>query len=158
MAERDRALEDFLRMAAERQAWGGSTDREYFQRRQGLDLTDNRDASIENAPNMNNEVETQSGNVLQNLLGISQAHAATNNSQNDVDLPGTVLSRGIDRFKEWSAEDWKKQGLLGGFIDWATDGRGIDVSDTPDLSSMVKPYVADKISNVTDFAALYGNA
>jgi hypothetical protein len=94
---------------------------------------------------------------LRETIGIKPAEGApvSASAVDDANLPGNMFSRGIDRFKEWSAEDWKKQGLLGGFIDWATDGRGIDVSDTPDLSSMVKPYVADKISNVTDFAAFF---
>ena len=213
MAERNRAVEDFLRMVAERQAWGGSTDREYFQRRQGpgwtpqewggpadreyvqrrqgLDLTGNRQMDIENLPAPDRASATwvpqpedawtsqedldearatdqqQSitrsnaiNRFIRETIGIKPAEGApvstsTVNDENDVDLPGNMFSRGIDRFKEWSAEDLKKQGPLEGFIDWATDGRGIDVSDTPDLSSMVKPYVAEKISDVTDFAAFF---
>ena len=123
-----------------------------------MDLTGNRDMSIEGAPNRNDAVATQSNNILQNLLGISQAQAAPANSQNDVDLPGTVVSRGLDRLLEWSKSDWDKPSPHKAWYDWATDGRGIDLSDGPDLDDMLKPEAAKKIRELRNAFSFFNQA
>lgn len=123
-----------------------------------MDLTGNRDMSIEGAPNRNDAVAAQSNNILQNLLGISQAQAAPTNSQNDVDLPGTVVSRGLDRLFEWSKSDWDKSWPHKAWYDWATDGRGIDLSDGPDLDDMLKPEAAKKIREWRNALSFFNQA
>ena len=213
MAERNRAVEDFLRMVAERQAWGGSTDREYFQRRQGpgwtpqewggpaareyvqrrqgLDLTGNRQMDIENLPAPDRASATwvpqpedawtsqedldearatdqqQSitrsnaiNRFIRETIGIKPAEGApvstsTVNDENDVDLPGTMFSRGIDRAWEWSKGDWKKPGPLAVAEDFYTDGGGFDPTDIPNLDDLFHPFIAKKIRNARDAALLF---
>jgi len=88
------------RLLEEMAAMGGPPDRNYVRRRQGLDLTGNRNMSIEDAP----EVQGRSlRNIISDYipsLNISTAEAAPNvflpNQPDDVNPPGTMLSRGVD--------------------------------------------------------------
>jgi len=119
--------------------WGGPANREYVQRRQGLDITGNRDRSIEGAPNMSDAVANQSNNIIQKLLGISTAQAATDNSQNNVNLPGTMFSRGVDSLLEWSKGDWNKPWPHEKWYDWATDGQGMSLPSGQTSSGAGRP-------------------